>query len=116
MHLSQGDEDGRQHGEHVGLDESHQQLQTVHEYHQHGTDERKRRAYHGIDLTRDEDDTGQGQNDGMAAHHVGKQTDHQGEGLGENAEQFDDGHHGHGHLEPGRNGRPEDLLPIGFAS
>ena len=30
MHLSQGDEDGRQHGEHVGLDETNQAVEQQH--------------------------------------------------------------------------------------
>ena len=60
----------------------------------------------------DEDDAREGEDNGVPAHDVGKETYHQGEGLGENAEEFDDRHHRHGHFEPRRYGRPKYFLPI----
>ena len=39
--VSQSDEDGAEHGEDVGLDKGHQELQTVHEQHHHETEQRE---------------------------------------------------------------------------
>ncbi len=110
--VSQSDEDCTQHGEYVGLNEGHEEFETVHEYHQCEADDGQRSADDGTELARDEDDASEGKDDGMTAHDVGKETYHEGERLGEDAEHFDDGHHGHGHFEPCGNGRPKDFFPI----
>ena len=89
------DEHRRKHGEHVGLDKCNQHFHTIHEdaeQHRHDThrctDDRSHTGCY-------KDDAGQGQNDGVSGHDVGKQTNHQGKGLGENAKQFDGWHDGH---------------------
>ncbi len=110
--VSQSDEDCTQHGEYVGLDEGHEEFETVHENHQCEADDGQRGADDGAELARDEDDASEGKDDGVTAHNVGKETYHEGERLGEDTEHFDDGHHGHGHFEPRGNGRPEDFFPV----
>ena len=86
--MSLSDEDGTQHGEHVGLDERDQQFESVHEYEDYHADCTERRAYSDTYLARDKDYARQRQDNGMACHDVGKQTDHQCKRLRQNAEEL----------------------------
>ena len=110
--VSQADEHGAEHGEHVGLDECHQEFQGVHENHHDQTGECHGGADANAHLECDEDDARDGEDDGVSCHHVGEETNHQGERLCEDAEEFNDRHHRHGHFQPSWHGRPEDFLPI----
>ena len=113
LRMCQSDEDGTQHGEHVSLDECHQELQTVHEEYHDKAEQRQTRAEERVERPSDEDDGGERQDDGMSCHHVGKETDHQRKGLGQNTKQFDEGHDGHGVcLQESRHVGPEDFLPV----
>ena len=109
--VCKSDKDGTEDGEHVRLNESDKQLKAVHEYHQQEADatERTNRSAH---LSADEDNASERQDDGMAAHDIGKQTDHQGEGLREDAEKFYHRHHRYWHFQPCGHFGPEDFLPI----
>ena len=60
----------------------------------------------------DKDDAHQCQYHRMAGHDVGKQTDGEGEGFGEESEDFDDGHQRHGALHPHGHIGPKHLAPI----
>ena len=106
------DEHRRKHGEHVGLDKCNQHFHTIHEdteQHRHDTHGRADDCPH---TGGHEHNAGQCQDDGVSRHDVGKQTDHQGKGLGENAEQLDGWHDGHRTLQPHRHFRPKDFFPI----
>ena len=109
--MGQTDKDGAENGEHVRLNESHQQFKAVHKYHQQEADttERTNRSAH---LSADKYDAGERQNDGMAAHDIGKQTDHQGEGLRKYSEEFYHRHHRHWYFQPRGHLGPEDFLPV----
>ena len=93
--MSQSDEDGTEHSEDVGLDEGHQKLQAVHEEHHHETEQCQAGAKKCIQRPSDEDDSGERQDNGVTSHHVGKETDHQGEGFGDDTKQLDDRHDSH---------------------
>jgi hypothetical protein len=54
--MSQSDKDGTEHGKDVCLNESHQELQTVHEEHHDEAEQSKTRAEEGIQRPTDEDD------------------------------------------------------------
>ena len=111
--VCQSDEDGTEHGEDISLDEGHQELQTVHEEHHHETEQGQSGAEYRIHGPSDEDDCRKRQDNGVTGHHVGKETDHQREGLGDDTEQFDDRHDSHRiSLQESRHIRPEDLLPV----
>ena len=99
-------------GEHVGLNKCNQHFHTIHEdaeQHRHDTHGRADDCPH---TGGHEHNAGQCQDDGVSRHDVGKQTDHQGKGLGENAEQLDGWHDGHRALQPHGHFRPKDFLPI----
>ena len=110
--LCQTDKHGAEHGEYIGLDEGNQKLKRIHEYHHDKADDGDRGAHGYANLAGNEDDAGDGQDDGVSGHDVGKETDHQGEGLGEDAEKLDDGHDGNRCLEPRGDLGPEDFLPV----
>jgi len=52
----------------------------------------------------------------MSGHHVGEQTNHQRERLGNYPEDFHDGHQGNGQFEKHGNFRPKDFFPIGLGT
>ena len=113
LRVRQSYEDGTKHRKDVSLDEGHQELQTVHEEHHHETEQRQTRTQEGIQRPSDEDDSGERQDNGVTGHHVGKETDHQGEGLGDDTKDFDNRHDGcrislQEHWYVG----PEDFLPV----
>ena len=111
--MSQADEDGTEHGEDIRLDEGYQELQAVHEEHHHETEQGQSGTEYRIHGPSDEDDRRKRQDNGVTSHHVGKQTDHQREGLGDDTEEFDDRHDSHRiSLQEGRHIGPEDLLPV----
>ena len=112
----QSDEDGREHREYHRLDEADQTLQAHHKDAHDDTEGRHRQLYgHGL-TGHEEDDTSDGHRDGMACHHVGEKSDHQGEGLGEDTHELDDGDDGDGRLEPRGHLGPEDVLPVVFVA
>ena len=77
-------EDGAQDVEHIGLDEAHQHVQQEHEQGEgHREDARADTHAHSEQAGEDEDEQHQHQDHHVAAHHVGKETDHQRQGLGE---------------------------------
>jgi len=111
--MGKADEHGTQHGEDVSLNEGHQQLEQIHEEQHEDTEGIQAETESDTHRPTEEDHTRETEHHGVACHHVGKETDHQGEGLREDTEEFDEGHHWHrislqeeGHL------RPEDLLPV----
>ena len=106
------DEHRREQREHHGLDEAYQALQAHHEdTHEdaHGThaveDARRHRGH-------EENDARHGHRNGMACHDVGKESDHQGKGLGEDAHELYHGDDGNRRLEPCGHVGPEDVLPV----
>ena len=112
----QSDEDGREHREHHRLDEADQALEAHHEDAHDDTKGRHGQLYGNRLCSHKEDDARDGHSDGMACHHVGKKSDHQGERLGKDAHELDDGDNGYRSLEPGGYIRPEDVLPIVFVA
>ena len=71
------DEYRRQHGENIGLDERHKQLQTIHEdTEKHGYD-CHRTVYDRSELHRHEYHRNESQYHGMPCHYISKQPDHQ---------------------------------------
>ena len=114
------DEDGREHGEHHCLDVAHQHLEQHHEDAQQDADGRHGRAQHvahdSAECEHDEDDARQRDGDDVTCQHVGEESDHQRYGLGEDAEELDEGHQRQGHLEPPGHVAPEYLFPVGTCS
>ena len=113
--MGQADKHGTEHREDVGLDEGHQHLEKVHEEQHDDAEGVQTQSVAHTHRPSEEDDAREAQDDGMAGHHVGEETDHQGEGLGEDAEELYHGHDGHGiGLEEQRHFGPEDFLPVLF--
>ena len=109
--MCQSDEYGRQHSEHVGLHKGYQQLKGVHEEQHDGTEQIQSRTHCRSHGPAQEDDAREGQYHSMSCHHIGKETDHQREGLGEDTEQLNGWHDGDSLQEEGHI-RPEDVLPV----
>ena len=111
--VRQSDEHCRKHCEHVCLDEGYEELKTVHEQ-QHDDAERvESESESHSHRPSEEDDACETQYDGMSRHHVGKETNHKSERLGENAEELYDWHQRHRiSLEEYRHMGPEDVFPI----
>ena len=112
--MSQTYEHGAEHSEDVGLDKGHQQFECVHEYHHYEAHKRKRCTKYCAQLACDENHANEGEDNGMATHHIGKQTNHQGKRFGENAKQLNNRHKWHGHFEPCGHFGPKDFFPIFF--
>ena len=111
--MGKTDEHGTQHGEHIGLHESHQQFEGVHEQQHDDAEQVQAQSETYAHRPTKEYHTSETQYHGMACHHIGEKTDHQCEWLGEHTEQFDDGHDGHGiSLQEQWHIGPEDFLPI----
>ena len=113
--MSQSDKHGTEHREDISLNKGYQQLQAVHEE-QHDDTERFQTdtiAYaHG---PTQEYHAGEREDHGVTGHHVGKKTNHQGKGLGDDTKELDDGHDGRGiGLQEQRHLWPEDFLPVLF--
>ena len=109
--MSKTDKYRTQHGEYVGLYECHQQFKSVHEQ-QHQDAEQVQTDTHAYPhCPAKEDNAAEAEYHSVPCHHIGKKTDHQGERLGEDTEELDDGHQGDG-LQENRHVRPEDVLPI----
>ena len=90
-----------------------QALKTVHEEHHYGTYEVQTDTVAHAHRPSEEDDAGEAQDDCVSCHHVGKETDHESERLGENAEELDNWHQWHRiSLEEYRHMGPEDVFPI----
>ena len=107
------DEHGAQQREDVSLDESHQNLKTVHEEHHDDADEVETHTVAHAHRPAEEDHTSEAQDDRVACHHVGKETDHKGKRLGEHAEELDYRHERHRvGLEEEWHIRPENILPV----
>ena len=107
------DEHSTQHGEHISLDESHQQLKRIHEEQHDDAEGVQAETESHTHRPAEEDHAGEREDHRVACHHVGKETDHQRKGLGEHAKQLDEGHDRSriGLEEEGHLG-PEYLLPI----
>ena len=91
--MGKADEHGTQHGEDVSLNESHQQLEQVHEEQHEDAKGVQAKTKSDTHRPTEEDHTGEAEHHSMASHHVGKETDHQCEGLREDTEEFDEWHH-----------------------
>ena len=111
--LRHADEDGAQHCEYVCLDVGYQTLQSGHEHHHEDGNDRgggtQASAVHAAD---DKNQGHEHHDDDVACQDVGKQTDHQGEGLGKGGDELYDRHQGDGELQEHRHVGPEDVLPI----
>ena len=113
--LCQAYKHGRQHCKYIRLDECHQQLQEVHEYHKehrHGSHTSAHRHTH---MGGYEYDAADAQDYRVPGKDVGKKTHHQSEGLGKDAYDFNDGHQRYGLQENGYVG-PENLLVVVLAA
>ncbi|EAU68425.1 hypothetical protein STIAU_3339 [Stigmatella aurantiaca DW4/3-1] len=82
------DEQRGEHGEDVGLHEGHEQLQQVDAHGEGHADQRHR------GVAEHEDEAQQEEQDDVAGQHVGEQTHREGEGLGEQAQDFHRNHDG----------------------
>lgn len=113
LRMSKADEHGGEEGEHVGLYERHKNLDEIHEEEHEGAEGIEAEAHASSHGPTQEDDAREGEDDGVARHHVGKETDHEGERLREDADNLDDGNQrGRVGLEEEGNLGPEDLLPV----
>ena len=89
---SLSNEDGREQRKYIGLDIGNKQF---HKIYKHGEDHRDH-CHGGVDGTSeahsDKDEYGESQHNGVPSHDVGKETDHQGKGLGDCAHDLYQGH------------------------
>ena len=110
----------RKHREHHCLDVAHQHFEQHHEDTQQNTDRSHGRAQHvthnATKGEHDEDDARQRDGDDVTCQHVGEESDHQSDGLREDAEELDEGHQRQGHLEPPGHIAPENFFPVGTRS
>ncbi len=107
----EADEDGAEHGEHHRLDEADKHLEGGHEHTHndaHGTHAEEDAQCFGGD---EEDDAHQRDGDSVSCHDIGKETDHECEGLGEDAYELYRRDEREG-LERHRHIGPEDIFPI----
>ena len=111
--MGKPDEHRTQHGEDVSLNEGNQQLQQIHEEEHQDAERIQAETKSDTHRPTEEDHTSEAEHHSVACHHVGKETDHQGEGLREDTEELDKRHHrcwiG---LQEQRYIRPEYLLPV----
>ena len=103
---------GRQKREYIGLQASHEQFQAIHENTECDRNNRHADVYPNAHRDGDKDQTRQCQDNRVPCHDVGKQTDHQGERLGEYAEELDEWHDRNRQLQEDRRVGPEDVFPI----
>ena len=81
--VRQSYEVGGQDGEHICLDERHEQFEAVHEDAEKDAHSRHRGTHGGAHLRRHKHHTGQSEDDDVSCHDVGKETDGQREGFRE---------------------------------
>ena len=112
LFLGQSDEYGRQHGKYVGLDKGYQQFEGIHEQVEHNRCESQCAVQGRSHAGGDENQSCQYEHGYVSCQHIGKQTDHQGKRLGEDAEELDERHHRYRHFQPPGNVGPEDVFPI----
>ena len=89
-------EHGGEEGEHHRLNEAYQTFETHHKdahYNAHGAHTVEDTSRH---RSHEEDDARHCHGNGVSRHHIGKESNHQSEGLGENTHKLNDGHQGHG--------------------
>ena len=108
----QADEHGREHSEHHCLDEADQALKAHHEDTHDDAQGRHRQLYGDSLRGYQEDDTRDSHRNGVTGHHVGKETDHQCKGLGEDTHKLNHGNDGDGGFQPCGHIGPEDVLPV----
>ena len=111
--MGKPDKDGTQHGEDVSLNEGYQKLQQIHEEEHQDAEGIQTETEPDSHRPTEEDHTGETEHHSVACHHVGKETDHQREGLREDTEELDNRHdrcrislQEQGHIGP------EDFLPV----
>ncbi len=98
------------------LEESHQQLDQVHKCRKQATNHCTSRCTTCTFavVAKEENEADKAENDDVSCRYVGKQSNHQGERLDEQAEDFN---RRQDQLYPGRNaGHPEDVLPVVFVA
>ena len=111
--MGKPDKHRTQHGEDVCLNKGYQHFKRIHEEQHDDTESIQTKTKSDTHRPTEEDHASETQDHSVASHHVGKETDHQREGLREYSEEFDDWHHRCGiGLQEQRNLRPEYLLPI----
>ena len=104
-------EDRAQQSEDVGLYESDQKLQTVHEEEHQDAEDVKSDTEAHTHCPSQEYHAGEAEYHGVTCHHVGEETNHQGKRLGKDAENLDDGHQWNGLQEDWHIG-PQYVFPI----
>lgn len=92
--LGQAYEDGGEEREDVGLDEGYERLHGVHEQEHDAAEESQSRGHTQSHRGTQQNDAGERQEDSVACHHVGKETDHQGEGLGNHTDNLNNDQEG----------------------
>ena len=112
IYLCRAYEDRAQQGEYICLDVCNQKFQRIHEDVEKNRDESHRTSQGRARAESDENQDGQDKHCHMPAEHVCKKPYHQGDRLCKNTYQLDQRHERNRSLEPGRNVRPEDFLPI----
>ena len=107
------DVEGREHGEDEGLDVGHQTFEQADEDAHEDAHHRDTGADAGTeDVAEDEDEGHEAENHDVACRHVGEESYHQHDGLGEDTDDLDQRHERE-YLEPGGDaGGVEDVHPI----
>lgn len=108
---------GRKKCENVGLDKCHQQFQEAHEYAESHGYRRDRQPERAFDIPENEDKAHETEDDNMPGAHVSKETDHEDEWLGKDAEQLNERHQRQREFQPpGHPWRIVDFFPVMFIS
>ena len=106
------DEHGGEEGEHHSLNEAYQTFETHHKNAHndaHGAHTVEHASRH---RSHEEDDARHCHGNGVSRHHIGKESNHQSEGLRKNTDELNDGDNGYRCFQPCGNLRPEDVLPV----
>ena len=113
LFMGKPDEHRTQHGEDVCLNKGYQHLKRIHKEQHDNTESVQTKTKSDTHRPTEENHTSETQDHSVTSHHVGKETDHQREGLREYSEEFDDRHHRNGiGFQEQRNLWPEYLLPV----
>ena len=115
LRMRHKDKHGGEDGKHIGLYETHQRVE---QEHKQGESEGEHRCggthSHSKQAAENEYQRHKHNHHHVAAHHIGKQTNHQRDGLGEDAENFNHRHQrqfqSHGHVGP--ENFQYSLLPV----
>ena len=117
LHGRQSEIEGRQKCKHIGLDKGNQQFKQIHKYHKSHGDHRNPESQRGADGAENKNKAYETKCDDMPCGDVGKETDHQDKGFGDDPDDLNDRHQGNGKFQPpGHPGGVDNVDPVMFVT